>query len=1067
MGIQKRILLLIALFLLAAFSAVEWRSYHQLKTQAEADLRNQAEIVRGILMSTRRVYQHAFLESSIPLTRKTVKLLPAHALNRISKDFPNWFKGGVSFNNVSDIPRNKHQAANGVELEAMAFFRQNPTEQKWFTQYQDNQGAPYYHYATPIWIEEHCLKCHGSIEKAPEPIRAMYNTGFNYKLGELRGLMSIKLPAEHIDQLVRRQFIENGIIHLLIFGAAFFAMSYFLRRDVGRPLEAITSAVRDFGHDRAIPALANQPGEFQLLIATFHEMATTVVVREREVQERQAQIELLLDSAGEGIYAIDINGLCTLCNPTAAQLLGYGDSHQLIGKNIHELCHRADAEGTPIPVGGCPSCDVISNQSAVHLQLEYLQRQNGTLFPVEMRIHPMLQEGDAIGAVVLFNDISRRLDAEQKLQSSERHFRTLVEALPGIFYQCALDEDWTMYSLGQGIAALTGYPSDAFLFNRERSYASVIYAEDLHQVQREIAEAVAEKRVYNLEYRLEHTDGRPRWVMERGRAVYDEQGKAEVLYGVLLDISERKQYEQRLEQAKKQADAGNLAKSEFLAVMSHEIRTPLNAIMGMGDLLAESGLSTEQKHYLTVSQNAGETLVELIEDILDLSRIEAGELELDPGPFDVEQLVEEVCEVISASAHEKGLVVPSRVDPALPPVLVGDKKRIRQILFNLLFNAVKFTEQGEVVLDISHDSERAAPGAIILRVCDSGIGMAPEMLERVFDPFTQADSTITRQFGGSGLGLTICKRLTEKMGGSIELDSEVGLGTTVMIKLVLPVGSSRLVEVSREAVDLKGAHLLLVDDNRNNREIYTELLQQEGALVEACVNGQAAMALLEEGALFDLAILDFHMPSEDGLTLAGRIQAAEPDLPLLMLSSDQHPSAAKQAREMGITFLLKPVRRHLLRQTVGQLVKRHEHFEPAIVPKPVEPIEQKDGLKILLAEDVPENAMLIEAYVEQTPHQVVAVENGQLALERFIVESFDLVLMDIQMPVMNGLEATRTIRAWEKEQGKAPTPIVALTAHAMKEDAPKSMEAGCNKHLTKPIRKKVFLELLEAFTPEV
>ncbi|ABK43168.1 PAS/PAC sensor hybrid histidine kinase [Magnetococcus marinus MC-1] len=1062
MGIQRRVLGLIAFFLLVAFSAVEVRSYYQLKAYAEESLRTQAEIVQGLLMSIRRVYHHAFLDSHIPLSSDTVPLLPAHAINRISKEFPTWFKGGVSFNNVSDKPRNEQQRAKGIEQQAMAHFRQNPEEKRWFTQYQEENGEAYYHYATPIWIEPYCMQCHGAKEKAPAAIQKMYSTGFDYKIGDLRGVVSIKLPAAHINRLVKQQFLENSLIHLLIFGSAFFAISFFLRRDVGQPLEAISHAVRKFGQTRELPKFEEQPGEFQILLHTLTDMASTVVLRESEVQERQLQIELLLDSAGEGIYAIDTQGICIQCNPAAVALLGYASSTELVGRDIHTLCHRADEQGTHMPHSDCPGCKVIASGEPVHLAQEYLQRQDGSVFPVEMRIHPMHQGGRVVGAVVLFDDISRRLDAEQKLRLSERHFRTLVQALPGTFYKCAPDPLCTMYSLGDNIAELTGYAADSFIENHERSFSSVVHAEDWPRVREALDQALAQGVVYHLEYRVNHTDGKPRWVMDRGQAVYDEAGRAEVLYGVLLDMTERKQYEQRLESARQQADAGNRAKSEFLAVMSHEIRTPLNAIMGMGDLLGETALSPVQRHYLSISQHAGETLVELIEDILDLSRIEVGELELEPAPFEVEALVEEVCEVVTSSAHDKGLILLMRIDPLLPPVLIGDKKRLRQILFNLLFNAVKFTKHGEVMLDIRHDAARSAAGAVLLQVRDTGVGMAEEMIERVFEPFTQGDSTITRQYGGSGLGLTICKRLVSKMGGDIQLESALGRGTTATVQLVLPVGRHGMVAAVRQQVPLHGANLLLVDDNANNREIYTELLQQEGARVVGCATGETAMQQVSE-ANFDLAVLDFHMPSEDGLTLAGRIQEMVPNMPLLMLSSDQQPAAAARANSMGVTFLLKPVKRQLLRQTIAQLMQSGKGVKDApVLGQGVESGPQK-GLKILLAEDVPENALLIEAYLEETGHQISVVGDGQQAFERFQEEPFDLVLMDLQMPVMNGLQATRHIRAWEQAQGVKRTPILALTAHAMKEDESKSLEAGCDGHLTKPIRKQVFLQKLQGF----
>jgi two-component system sensor histidine kinase/response regulator len=808
-------------------------------------------------------------------------------------------------------------------------------------------------------------------------------------------------------------------------------------------------------------------------------LARRVTFSLRESEER---LQAILDNTSAVVYMKDVNGRYLMVNRRFEQLFkkSYGD---IIGKTDLELFPTAAAE------------DFRENdrhvlQTGEPLEVEELVPQNGvnhTYISNKFAVADRNGRPYAVGGVS--TDVTALKNAEAALQDAEARYFSLVESLPLRTWSKDLQGRFTFAnkelckSFDQSLAEIVG--------KTDFDYAPQDLAEKYQRDDRRVIES---KQVFEDVEEFQTSDTRKHYIQVLKAPVFNAQGAVVGTQGMSWDITTRVQAEKATRMAKEAAEAANRAKSVFVANMSHEIRTPMNGIIGMSELLLDTPLTHDQREYVMMVNESADSLLSLINDVLDLSKVEAGRLDMESLPFELGEVLGDALKLLALRADKKGLELAWRMKDDVPRVVVGDPARLRQIVINLIGNAIKFTERGEVILRVQclkttgHDRSRTRPSPsdsqelflhgreveLQFSIIDTGIGIPTEKQKLVFEAFEQADASTTRRYGGTGLGLTISTRLVEQMGGRIWVDSEPGRGSVFNFTAKFGVPDESIDEPEDEPWrELRDLRVLVVDDNDTHRQILADILHSWRISTETAADCETALAKLvdlREQRPIQLVLADAQMPGRDGFWLAEQLTGSNGGSPttIMMLTASRRPDESERCRRLGIqSYLAKPIKPSELLDAmmaaVGPLVDGAS-ADSLMFESP----GQTRSLNVLLAEDSPVNQRVATVMLEKWGHRVTVAANGRQAIAQFTKGNFDLVIMDVQMPEMDGLEATRGIRQHEQTAG-GHVPIVALTAHAMKGDRDRCLASGMDAYVTKPIRSKelarVIRDVLDPVNP--
>ena len=778
---------------------------------------------------------------------------------------------------------------------------------------------------------------------------------------------------------------------------------------------------------------------------------------ERQVEFEKFLLTKLLETIPDAVYFKDLDSKFIRLSHSLAQKFGLSDPSEAIGKSdadffTGERVRQALADERHVIQSGEPILAKVERE----IWSDAPDRWSSTT-----RLPLKDKRGRVIGTFGISRDVSVQIQAEQELGRERDLLKTIINNVPDLIY--VKDRAGRFVTANAALLRLLGLDSvDQLVGKTDYDFSppdnACNYVADDQIVMRSGAPLVDQEETHST------IDGEEIWILTTKVPLKDAGQSVIGVVGIGRDITNRKKTAGELLAAKEQADAANRAKSDFLANMSHEIRTPMNAIIGMTDLVLDTKLDSTQRNFLSMVQQSAEALMSVINDILDFSKIEAGKLELDESVFELRESLGDAMKALAVRAHAKGLEIAFRVDPAVPRHVRGDSGRLRQIIVNLVGNAVKFTEEGEVVVEVECESLSEEELTLAVSVRDTGIGISDAQMERIFHEFEQADSSTTRRFGGTGLGLAISSRLIHLMDGDITVESTPGEGSefhfTVSLK---PAPKDAEHHHRKGVVVVGGTRVLVVDDNRTNRRILDEMLSNWGMHPSLASSGDAALELLRTAVgqeqPFRLVISDVNMPGMSGFQLTERIRHEESlrETPIIMLTSGGRIGDAELREQLQVSErLMKPVKQSELFDAIVRTLGVTATEEDGGEATPEER-SLPSNLEVLVAEDNLINQKLVRGVLDAKGHHVTIASNGQETLEALENGRYDLVLMDVQMPGMDGLDATRTIRQREAEQG-GHLPIIAMTAHAMQGDRERCLEAGMDEYLAKPIRPAALLK---------
>lgn len=794
---------------------------------------------------------------------------------------------------------------------------------------------------------------------------------------------------------------------------------------------------------------------------------------EQALMESEAFYQSLVETLPLAMLRKDLNGrftfanrlLCDAFNRSPEEIIGHSD-HDFFPRELAEKYRSDDRH-------------VVETRTNFETTEEF-QTATGQLRYTHVVKSPVYDAtGSLVGIQGIFSDVTEKVQAERELIQTKARLQEVLDAATQVAI-ISTDVHGSIVLFNTGAERMLGYSKEEMLGKTPEVFhlPSEVLARGA-QLSREFRREIRGFNVF-VEYarRGDHEEREWTYVRKDGSQIrvllsvtakHDHNGHVNGFLGIATDITARHLAEAELMKAKEAAEAANRAKSDFLANMSHEIRTPLNAIIGMTELVRDTELNGTQREYLGMVQEAGESLLAVINDILDFSKIEAGKLSLERIGFNLRELLGDTMKSLALRAHRKSLELACHVAAVVPTAVEGDPHRLRQVVVNLVGNAIKFTERGEVVLDV--DVERATEDEIVLhfQVTDTGIGISPDQLHTIFEAFEQADTSTTRRYGGTGLGLAISSRLVELMRGSIWVESEVDRGSTFHFLVrfwnaTAPVDDA---ETTIYPTILKGLNVLIVDDNATNRRILVEIMNNwtMNPVAVACVSDALVelRSKSEAGNPYALVLTDANMPDKDGFELARKIHE-NPMLcrsMVMMLTSGDRPNDLKRCKEYGVaSYLIKPVKQSELLDAILAAIGDQSALSNAQDQSPGASRKSARPKSILLAEDSVINQKLAIGLLEKWGHRVTVANDGHEAVMLSGQLAFDAVLMDVQMPEMDGLDATRAIRQRELLTGQH-LPILAMTAHAMKGDRERCLEAGMDDYLMKPIRAEQLFQALE------
>lgn len=789
-------------------------------------------------------------------------------------------------------------------------------------------------------------------------------------------------------------------------------------------------------------------------------LPTNIAYRKQQHREPDSKLRAILDNVLDGIITIDKKGIVETMNHAAVKLFGYSED-EVIGNNLKmlmpdrykplfdEFLKLYQATGVTKIIG--PGWEVAG------------KRKDGTSFPMELAVSEMIYHNQH-GFTGIVKDITKKKQQE----SIQKKFESIVQSSTDAIISTTPEGIFTSWNVGA--EKMFGY-SEAEVLNQ--SYRILVPPELLGELEKKLIEAIPKMKsgetIENFETQRLTKQGKPIDISISVSPITNKDGKLVELSSIFRDITEQKKWTQKLVRAKEEAEQASISKTQFVANMSHEIRTPLNAILGMSRIIANTELSQEQSNYLDMIQSSGKSLLGIINDILDFSKIEAGKMELSCTDFMLSDLMSSVANVMSVNTGEKNLELVIDIDKDTPTNLYGDIQRIQQILTNLVSNSIKFTETGEIVVSV--DANKLIDGVRQLKfaIKDTGIGMSDEQQLRLFSPFSQADTSITRRYGGSGLGLVITKRFVELMEGTIGVTSTLGTGTEVIVEIPVKIGDATGSNFERKA-DMANLRLLVVDDNEASRNAITHGIESIGWQVDVLESGHKLENWLKQqfysGIRYDLLLIDMTLPGEDTISIVSTIENEfkEYDLPAVLMANafrqDQIHQSQTPLNQQNI--LIKPI-------TISNLFdyaceKIPQNLEKGLDRNMLETEPDLNGIHVLVVEDNRMNQIVAKSLLDGYGATADIANHGEEAIDmlRGKNHDYDIVLMDVQMPVMDGFTATKIIR----EELQLNIPILALSAGVLNSERESCTQAGMNDFVAKPIDAAILYSTIARHLPE-